>query len=116
LQRNIWNTYVYDIKFNNKCGDLTTALKFQNGVLFSLSDILNCLHYFWLISCSGNAVPEGFENEETLDVSLRAEQSTLEDYDNIPVEKVNINSQGSFVSSVVILKIFKIKQYWACSD
>ena len=62
---------------------MTTALKFQNC-------ILNCLHYFWLISCSGNAVPEGFENEETLDVSLRAEQSTLEDYDNIPVEKVKI--------------------------
>jgi len=35
----------------------------------------------------GNAVPAGFETEDQLDVSLRAEQSTLEDYDNIPVEK-----------------------------
>ena len=47
------------------------------------------------VHCPGNAVPDGFENEETLDVSLRAEQSTLEDYDNIPVEKVNMKAASS---------------------
>lgn len=34
-----------------------------------------------------NAVPTGFETEENLDVSLRAEESTLEDYESIPVEQ-----------------------------
>lgn len=34
-----------------------------------------------------NAVPQGFETDENLDVSLRAEQSSLDDYENIPVEK-----------------------------
>eukprot|EP00088_Acartia_fossae_P037742 TRINITY_DN3899_c0_g1_i8.p1 TRINITY_DN3899_c0_g1~~TRINITY_DN3899_c0_g1_i8.p1 ORF type:complete len:504 (-),score=114.45 TRINITY_DN3899_c0_g1_i8:10-1476(-) len=34
-----------------------------------------------------NAVPKGFETDENLDVSLRAEQSNLDDYENVPVEK-----------------------------
>ena len=38
-------------------------------------------------------MPKGFETEENLDVSLRAEESTLEDYENVPVEKVGIRSK-----------------------
>jgi len=37
-----------------------------------------------------NAVPEGFETDENLDVSLRAEQSSLDDYENVPVEKFGL--------------------------
>lgn len=33
-------------------------------------------------------MPEGFETDENLDVSLRAEQSSLDDYESIPVDKV----------------------------
>ncbi|KAF8782637.1 G-patch domain and KOW motifs-containing [Argiope bruennichi] len=33
-----------------------------------------------------NKIPEGFETDDKLDVSLRAEESTLEDYEKIPVE------------------------------
>jgi len=37
-----------------------------------------------------NAVPEGFETDENLDVSLRAEQSSLDDYESIPVDKYGL--------------------------
>jgi len=37
-----------------------------------------------------NAVPKGFETDENLDVSLRAEQSSLDDYESIPVEKFGL--------------------------
>jgi len=37
-----------------------------------------------------NAVPKGFETDENLDVSLRAEQSNLDDYENVPVEKFGL--------------------------
>ena len=33
---------------------------------------------------------QGFETDENLDVSLRAEQSSLDDYESIPVEKVSL--------------------------
>ncbi|GBN13587.1 G-patch domain and KOW motifs-containing protein [Araneus ventricosus] len=33
-----------------------------------------------------NKIPEGYETDDKLDVSLRAEESTLEDYGKIPVE------------------------------
>ncbi|CAL1275640.1 unnamed protein product [Larinioides sclopetarius] len=33
-----------------------------------------------------NKIPEGYETDDKLDVSLRAEESTLEDYEQIPVE------------------------------
>lgn len=34
-----------------------------------------------------NKVPEGYETDEKMDVSLRPDESKLEDYDKIPVEK-----------------------------
>ncbi|XP_021951066.1 G-patch domain and KOW motifs-containing protein isoform X1 [Folsomia candida] len=34
-----------------------------------------------------NQVPKGFEEEENMDVSLRPEMSTLEDYEKIPIEE-----------------------------
>lgn len=37
-----------------------------------------------------NKVPEGYETDEKLDVSLRPDESKLEDYDRIPVEKFGL--------------------------
>ena len=34
-----------------------------------------------------NAVPAGFETDENLDVSLRADMPTMEDYEDIPIEQ-----------------------------
>merc|ERR1712083_219579 len=34
-----------------------------------------------------NAAPNSFENDEHLDVSLRAEASSLEDYESVPIEQ-----------------------------
>jgi len=34
-----------------------------------------------------NAAPSSFENDEHLNVSLRAEASTIEDYENVPIEQ-----------------------------
>lgn len=37
-----------------------------------------------------NKAPEGYETDEKLDVSLRPDESKLEDYDRIPVEKFGL--------------------------
>ncbi|GAU89994.1 hypothetical protein RvY_02478 [Ramazzottius varieornatus] len=37
-----------------------------------------------------NRLPQGFETEEKLNVDLRAEESTMEDYEMIPVEKYGL--------------------------
>lgn len=37
-----------------------------------------------------NAAPSSFENDEHLDVSLRAEASSLEDYESVPIEQYGI--------------------------
>lgn len=37
-----------------------------------------------------NKVPEGYETDEKMDVSLRPEESTLEDYDRIPIERFGL--------------------------
>jgi len=37
-----------------------------------------------------NAAPSSFENDEHLDVSLRAEASTLEDYESVPIEQYGL--------------------------
>lgn len=37
-----------------------------------------------------NKIPEGFETDEKMDVSLRPEESTLEDYERIPIEKFGL--------------------------
>lgn len=37
-----------------------------------------------------NKVPEGFETDEKMDVSLRPEESKLEDYEKIPVENFGL--------------------------
>lgn len=37
-----------------------------------------------------NKVPEGYETDEKMDVSLRPDESKLEDYDRIPVEKFGV--------------------------
>jgi len=37
-----------------------------------------------------NAAPTSFENDEHLDVSLRAEASTLDDYENVPIEQYGL--------------------------
>jgi len=37
-----------------------------------------------------NAVPDTVENEDHLDVSLRAEASTLDDYENVPIEQYGL--------------------------
>nr|XP_015923098.1 G-patch domain and KOW motifs-containing protein isoform X2 [Parasteatoda tepidariorum] len=37
-----------------------------------------------------NKVPEGFETDDKLDVSLRAQESTLEDYEKVPVEQFGL--------------------------
>ncbi|GIY03614.1 g-patch domain and KOW motifs-containing protein, partial [Caerostris extrusa] len=34
-----------------------------------------------------NKIPEGYETDDKLNVSLRAEQSTIEDYDKVPIEQ-----------------------------
>ena len=53
--------------------------------LFCLSTTLCVFNNIYFLA---NAVPEGFETDENLDVSLRAEQSSLDDYESIPVDKV----------------------------
>lgn len=37
-----------------------------------------------------NKVPEGYETDEKMDVSLRPEESKLEDYEKIPVENFGL--------------------------
>jgi len=37
-----------------------------------------------------NAAPSSFENDEHLDVSLRAEASTMEDYESVPIEQYGL--------------------------
>ncbi|RWS08036.1 G patch domain and KOW motifs-containing protein-like protein [Dinothrombium tinctorium] len=37
-----------------------------------------------------NKIPEGFETDDRLDVSLRAEEPTLADYDKVPVEEFGL--------------------------
>ncbi len=71
-------------KYNSRCGVIRTPLH----VTCNLYN--HCCWFFFksLAVCSGNAVPTGYETEENLDVSLRAEESTLEDYESIPVEQV----------------------------
>jgi len=43
-----------------------------------------------LPSVIANAAPNSFENDEHLDVSLRAEASTLDDYENVPIEQYGL--------------------------
>ena len=58
--------------------------------LFCLSTTLFVFNNIYFLA---NAVPEGFETDENLDVSLRAEQSSLDDYESIPVDKVRKGSK-----------------------
>lgn len=37
-----------------------------------------------------NKVPEGYETDEKVDVSLRAEEPTLNDYENVPIEEYGL--------------------------
>lgn len=37
-----------------------------------------------------NKVPEGYETDEKVDVTLRAEEPTMEDYDNVPIEEYGL--------------------------
>ncbi|KAH7937744.1 hypothetical protein HPB49_015167 [Dermacentor silvarum] len=37
-----------------------------------------------------NKVPDGYETDDKVDVSLRAEESTLEDYDSVPIEEYGL--------------------------
>uniref|UniRef100_A0A0C9SCB0 Putative g patch domain and kow motifs-containing protein n=1 Tax=Amblyomma americanum TaxID=6943 RepID=A0A0C9SCB0_AMBAM len=37
-----------------------------------------------------NKVPEGYETDEKVDVSLRAEEPTMDDYDNVPIEEYGL--------------------------
>lgn len=37
-----------------------------------------------------NAPPAGFETDDALDVSCRAEQSTMDDYENVPIEQYGL--------------------------
>ncbi|KAL1419301.1 hypothetical protein MTO96_005385 [Rhipicephalus appendiculatus] len=37
-----------------------------------------------------NKVPDGFETDDKVDVSLRAEESTLEDYESVPIEEYGL--------------------------
>jgi len=37
-----------------------------------------------------NKLPDGYETKDKLDVSLRAEQSTLEDYEDVPIEEYGL--------------------------
>uniref|UniRef100_G3MNR2 G-patch domain-containing protein n=2 Tax=Amblyomma TaxID=6942 RepID=G3MNR2_AMBMU len=37
-----------------------------------------------------NKVPEGYETDEKVDVSLRAEEPTLDDYENVPIEEYGL--------------------------
>uniref|UniRef100_A0A023FKC7 G-patch domain-containing protein n=1 Tax=Amblyomma cajennense TaxID=34607 RepID=A0A023FKC7_AMBCJ len=37
-----------------------------------------------------NKVPEGYETDEKVDVSLRAEEPTMDDYENVPIEEYGL--------------------------